>query len=153
MIRPKHSLLYFPAIEWVRSGISKAVIQHGNIPMVLDCRSLNGLPLYVMILNAILISLFIEFDFTVARGLGALHKELSALNVPLVLLGPVPAVQTVLNGALSTAIPEVSTETELDQFFQNSYGAELKEVSTPLLQTNNGHNYDSTTPDQAEKCK
>lgn len=85
--------------------------------------------------------------------MGALHKELSALNVPLVLLGPVPAVQTVLNGALSTAIPEISTDTELDQLLESIYGVELKEVSTPLLQTNNVHNYDSTTPDQPEKLK
>lgn len=86
--------------------------------------------------------------------MGALHKELSALHVPFVLLGPVPAVQTVLNGALSTAIPEVSTETDLDQLLQDCYGVELKEVTTPLLQANKDHNtYDSTTPDQPEKCK
>lgn len=42
MIRPKHSLLYFPAIEWVRTGIANAVKQHGHLPMVLDCRYLNG---------------------------------------------------------------------------------------------------------------
>lgn len=86
-----------------------------------------------------------------ARGLGALHKELSALHVPFVLLGPVPAVQTVLNGALSTAIPEISNETELDHLLQN--GVELKEVMTPLLQVSNEHNNDSTTLDQQEKCK
>lgn len=42
IIRPKHSLLYFPALEWVRSGISKAVTDYGNLPIVLDCRHLNG---------------------------------------------------------------------------------------------------------------
>lgn len=43
LIRPRHSLLYFPAIEWVRSGVSSAVKKHGNVPMVLDCRNLNGI--------------------------------------------------------------------------------------------------------------
>lgn len=43
LVRPKHSLLYFPAVEWVRTGIANAVKQHGHLPMVLDCRHLNGM--------------------------------------------------------------------------------------------------------------
>lgn len=46
MIRPRHSLLYFPAIEWVRNGVSKAVKDHGSIPMVLDCRNVHGKKYY-----------------------------------------------------------------------------------------------------------
>nr|AAQ01582.1 agCP7521-like protein [Aedes albopictus] len=42
VIRPRHSLLYFPAVEWVRNVISKAIKKHGNIPIVLDCRIVHG---------------------------------------------------------------------------------------------------------------
>jgi len=42
LIRPKHSSLYFPAIEWVRSGISKALTTHGTAPVVLDCAHVHG---------------------------------------------------------------------------------------------------------------
>lgn len=42
MIRPRHSLLYFPAIEYVRNGVSKAIKQHGESPVVIDCRNLIG---------------------------------------------------------------------------------------------------------------
>lgn len=55
-----------------------------------------------------------------ARGLGAMHKELSVLKVPFVLLGPVPAVQTVLYGAINTRIPEIFAETELDALLVES---------------------------------
>lgn len=42
LIRPRHSLLYFPAIEHVRNGVSKALKNHGKAPIVLDCRNLIG---------------------------------------------------------------------------------------------------------------
>lgn len=41
-MRPIHSSLYFPAIEWVRTGISKAVVMHGTAPVVLDCSNMHG---------------------------------------------------------------------------------------------------------------
>lgn len=88
----------------------------------------------------------LEFDFTVARGLGALHKELSSLNVPLVLLGPVSAVRIVLHGALQSKIPEIECENELDNILHEDG---LREVATPLL--NNDRNEHST--DTLEKCK
>lgn len=42
LIRPRHSLLYFPAIEYVRNGVAKAIKQHGALPVVIDCRNLIG---------------------------------------------------------------------------------------------------------------
>lgn len=42
MIRPRHSLLYFPAIEYVRNGVAKAIKQHGKSPVIIDCRNLIG---------------------------------------------------------------------------------------------------------------
>lgn len=42
LIRPRHSLLYFPAIEYVRNGVSKAIKNHGKAPIVIDCRNLIG---------------------------------------------------------------------------------------------------------------
>lgn len=42
MIRPRHSLLYFPAIEYVRSRVARAIIEHGESPVVIDCRNLIG---------------------------------------------------------------------------------------------------------------
>lgn len=46
MIRPRHSLLYFPAIEYVRNGVAKAVKLHGKSPIVIDCRNLVGKRIY-----------------------------------------------------------------------------------------------------------
>lgn len=87
------------------------------------------------------IFIFSEFDFTVARGLGALHKELSSLNVPLVLLGPVSAVQTVLHGALQSKIPEIECETELDNVL---YENGLQDVVAPLLINSSGEHSTDT---------
>lgn len=42
LIRPRHSLLYFPAIEYVRNGVAKAIKEHGQTPVVIDCRNLIG---------------------------------------------------------------------------------------------------------------
>jgi sodium-independent sulfate anion transporter 11 len=50
--------LYFPAIEYVRSTISKAIKAHGKAAIVIDCQNVQ------------------EFDFTAARGLGSFRKEL-----------------------------------------------------------------------------
>lgn len=58
--------------------------------------------------------MFLEFDFTVARGLGDLHKEMCSMNIPLVLLGPQPAVRNVLNEATNTLIPHVPNERDLE---------------------------------------
>lgn len=101
-MKPRHSLLYFPAIEYVRNGISKAIQVHEKTPIVLDCRNV------------------LEFDFTAARGLGGLQKELAARNIALLLLGPSEEVKIVLKGALqsNSSILEVENEIDLDQSLQ-----------------------------------
>ncbi|XP_058825058.1 sodium-independent sulfate anion transporter [Topomyia yanbarensis] len=127
IIRPRHSLLYFPAVEWVRNGISKAIKKHGNIPVVLDCRIVH------------------EFDYTAATGLGALHKELDAKKIPLLVLGPSDEVRIMLRETLKSTMLEASTEQELESVLQGlnceSKKYELGEVVTPLLS--------QTTTDQA----
>jgi solute carrier family 26 (sodium-independent sulfate anion transporter), member 11 len=117
LVRPRHSLLYFPAVEHLRSSISKAVEKHGNLPVVLDCRNVH------------------ELDFTAARGLGDLHKELSSKNIPLLLMGPIPEVKCVLKGAVTATIRDVFTDNELDAVLQESISdtTELKDVISPLL--------------------
>lgn len=62
----------------------------------------------------------VEFDFTVARGLEALHKELGSMKVPLILLGTQDAVKNVMTGATNVSIPDVSNENELDELLQGS---------------------------------
>lgn len=49
-----------------------------------------------------------------------MHKELGTMSVPLVLLGPQPAVKTVLSGAINVSIPEVSDERELDDLLRGN---------------------------------
>lgn len=41
-VRPRHSLLYFPAIEYVRNRVSQAIKEEGKLPVVIDCRNLIG---------------------------------------------------------------------------------------------------------------
>jgi solute carrier family 26 (sodium-independent sulfate anion transporter), member 11 len=60
----------------------------------------------------------LEFDFTAARGLGSLHKELGARSIPLILLGPIPEVKSVLKGAVNATIKDVFNEHELDAALQ-----------------------------------
>ena len=43
LIKPKNAPLYFPAIEWVRTSISKSIATHGYVPVVLDCSQVHGL--------------------------------------------------------------------------------------------------------------
>lgn len=92
-----------------------------------------------------------EFDFTAARGLGGLYKELQAKKVSLVLLGPSDEIEHVLKEAIApTVIPSADSETDLESVLQeivsgNKQNQELKDVAgTPLL-TKNG-----TTLDEAE---
>lgn len=60
----------------------------------------------------------LEFDYTVVRGLEALHKELGTMKIPLILLGTQEAVKNILTGATNVNIPDVSNEHELDEFLQ-----------------------------------
>lgn len=119
IIYPQHSLLCFPAIEWVRTSVANAVKLYGPLPVILDCRYLN------------------EFDFTASRGLEALHKELASNRVTLVLMGVHSAAKVVLRGACSITIPEVANEAELDnllhEIIQRERMSELREIVDPLL--------------------
>lgn len=60
----------------------------------------------------------LEFDFTVVRGLESLHKELSSMKVPLILLGTQDAVKSILMGGSNVSIPDVSNENDLDELLQ-----------------------------------
>lgn len=125
VIRPRHSLLYFPAVEWVRNVISKAIKKHGNIPIVLDCRIVH------------------EFDYTAATGLGALRKELDAKKVPLVVLGASVEVRKMLKETLKSTLLEANSEEELEVVLQELCNegkrAELREVVSPLLSPTTDH--------------
>lgn len=74
-----------------------------------------------------------EFDFTAARGIGDLQKELLGA---LVLLGPSKDVQNVLRGAIEKAVTWVDTEVELDGHLSEIAATEnnqLRDVIVPLL--------------------
>ena len=122
LIRPKHSLLYFPAIEWVRNGISKAVDTFGLYPVILDCSHLT------------------EFDFTAARGMGALQKELNIMEVHFFLLKASAEVKTVLNEATENTLKTLESIAELKSYLDGS-GAdnENNQVILPLI-SQTGHN-------------
>jgi sodium-independent sulfate anion transporter 11 len=139
MIKSRHSLLYFPAIEWMRNRISKAIKEHGNIPVVLDCRLVNGewkqsRPLVVKITAY---TYFLEFDFTVGRGINDLRNEMQAKKIPFIVLGASPDIKVVLKESLKTPVIEAGNEMDLDRILaeiqHNGNQQELREVITPLL--------------------
>ncbi|XP_053692779.1 sodium-independent sulfate anion transporter [Sabethes cyaneus] len=119
IIRPRHSLFYFPAVEWVRNGISKAIKKHGDIPVVLDCRTVH------------------ELDYTAATGLGALRKELDGKKIPFVVLGASDEMQIILRETIKSTMLEASNEVELERVLQElsceNNKSELRDVVTPLL--------------------
>jgi sodium-independent sulfate anion transporter 11 len=120
LVTQRHSLLYFPAIEYVRSTISKALKMHGKAPIVIDCRNVQ------------------EFDFTAARGLGSFRKELEAEGVPMLLLGPSSEVVKVIKGALDKPLTEIACESDIDIVLQEiSNKVELRDVVSPLLNSSN----------------
>jgi len=121
LAKPRHSLLYFPAIEYVRNGISRSITDDEKIPIVLDCRNVQ------------------EFDFTAAKGIGALKKELAAKSVPLILLGPTDEVKLVLKASLKgNNVLQVENEHELDIVLQEQTDKhELRDVIAPLLEQKN----------------
>nr|NP_001261734.1 uncharacterized protein Dmel_CG6928, isoform C [Drosophila melanogaster]NP_001261735.1 uncharacterized protein Dmel_CG6928, isoform D [Drosophila melanogaster]AGB94427.1 uncharacterized protein Dmel_CG6928, isoform C [Drosophila melanogaster]AGB94428.1 uncharacterized protein Dmel_CG6928, isoform D [Drosophila melanogaster] len=96
LIRPKHSSLYFPAVEWVRSGISKALTIHGTAPVVLDCAHVH------------------EFDFTAARGMGSLQKELAKANAPLFLMSADKTIGVILKESTNIDFPTIDCPDDLE---------------------------------------
>lgn len=107
LVHPRYSLLYFPAIEYVRGRISSSLKQFGQLPVVLDCRNVQ------------------EFDFTATKGLGALYKELAAKKVAFVLLGLAPEIKSILKEVVTTQIPQANDHDELDIVLQGKLGQKL----------------------------
>ncbi|XP_043651100.1 sodium-independent sulfate anion transporter isoform X2 [Drosophila teissieri] len=103
LIRPKHSSLYFPAVEWVRSGISKALTIHGTAPVVLDCAHVH------------------EFDFTAARGMGSLQKELAKANVPLFLMSADKTIGVILKESTSIDFPTIDCPDDLEFLLEQTF--------------------------------
>ncbi|XP_017861035.1 PREDICTED: sodium-independent sulfate anion transporter [Drosophila arizonae] len=119
LIRPKHSSLYFPAIEWVRNGISKALSTHGTAPVVLDCAQVH------------------DFDFTAARGMGNLHKELAKANVPLFLMGADKNIGVILKESTNIDFPTIDCPNDLEFILEHTPNYELHlQVTAPLVDSN-----------------
>jgi solute carrier family 26 (sodium-independent sulfate anion transporter), member 11 len=120
LVKPRNSLLCFPAIEYVRNGINSAIREHNPNFIILDCRNVT------------------ELDFTAAKGIGSLRKELAAQNIIMLIMGPSEEVKLVLKGSLKgNNVPQVKDERELDIYLQDhstNKMCELQEVVAPLLQ-------------------
>ncbi|XP_043651097.1 sodium-independent sulfate anion transporter isoform X1 [Drosophila teissieri] len=118
LIRPKHSSLYFPAVEWVRSGISKALTIHGTAPVVLDCAHVH------------------EFDFTAARGMGSLQKELAKANVPLFLMSADKTIGVILKESTSIDFPTIDCPDDLEFLLEQTADYVLHlQISAPLVES------------------
>ena len=119
LVAPRHSLLCFPAVEHVRNEINFAIREKESKYIVLDCRNVQ------------------ELDFTAAKGIGSLKKELADRHIHFVLLGPSDEVKLVLKGSLKGHnVQQVDNEQELDitlQEFNGTNKLELREVIAPLL--------------------
>lgn len=121
LVKPRHSLLCFPAVEYVRNGINGAIKEREKTPsfIVFDCRNVQ------------------ELDYTAAKGIGSLKKELAARDIALILLGPSDDVKLVLKGSLKGSnVQQVDNEYELDFFLQEQIASnkhELRDVVAPLL--------------------
>lgn len=125
MVKPRHSLLCFPAVEYVRTVINTAIKDGDKDPsfIVFDCRNVQ------------------ELDYTAAKGIGSLKKELASRNILMILLGASDEVRLVLKGSLKgNIVQQVDNEIELDIMLQEQNGKiELRDVVAPLLvQQDNG---------------
>lgn len=119
LVKPRNSLLCFPAIEYVRNGINCAIKEKEPNFIVLDCHNV------------------LELDYTAAKGIGSLKKELFAKGITMVILAPSEEVKLVLKGSLKGYnVPQVETDRDLDIFLQDRLPAkgELEQVIAPLLQ-------------------
>ncbi|XP_032575040.1 sodium-independent sulfate anion transporter isoform X2 [Drosophila sechellia] len=118
LIRPKHSSLYFPAVEWVRSGISKALTIHGTAPVVLDCANVH------------------EFDFTAARGMGSLQKELAKANAPLFLMSADKTIGVILKESTNIDFPTIDCPDDLEFLLEQTADYVLHlQISAPLVES------------------
>lgn len=129
LMRPNHSSLYFPAIEWVRTGISKAVIMHGTAPVVLDCSNMH------------------ELDFTAARGMGALNKELASSFVPFFLLKASKEICVILKESTNCDFSTIDTPDDLEYILENTASIDdhRLQVTIPLISAQTKVNCGDTT--------
>ena len=83
-----------------------------------------------------------ELDYTAAKGIGSLKKELAGKSMPLILLGPSDEVKLVLKTSLKgNNVQQVDSEHDLDISLQEQSGPnkqELREVVAPLLVQRDG---------------
>ena len=121
LMKPRHSLLCFPAAEYMRNGINSAIKESEKCPsfIVIDLRSVQ------------------ELDYTAAKGIGGLKKELSAKNITLIILGCNEDIKLVLKACLKAQnVLQVENDFELNNLMQDQRvndKMELKDVITPLL--------------------
>lgn len=121
LVKPRHSLLCFPAVEYVRNGINGAIGEREKAPsfIVFDCRNVQ------------------ELDYTAAKGIESLKKELAGRDITLILLGPTEDVKLVLKGSLKgNNVQQVENENDLDILLQEQTAPnkhELRDVIAPLL--------------------
>lgn len=121
LMKPRHSLLCFPAAEYMRNGINSAIKECERCPsfIVIDLRNVQ------------------ELDYTAAKGIGGLKKELAARHITLIILGSNEDIKLVLKASLKAQnVLQVDNENELDIVMQEQKGndkMELKDVIAPLL--------------------
>ncbi|XP_026464501.1 sodium-independent sulfate anion transporter-like [Ctenocephalides felis] len=117
ILKPGHGLLYFPAVDFLRDAIRKAANEKG-VPVIIDCNNLQ------------------DIDFTAARGIVTLSKE---LNGRLILMNASEKVLKVIEDANSAKVPikNVLNETELNIILEDNHtfpiATELRDVRKPLL--------------------
>lgn len=120
-MKTRHSLLCFPAAEYMRNGINSAIKECERCPsfIVIDLRNVQ------------------ELDYTAAKGIGGLKKELAARNITLIILGSNEDIKLILKASLKAQnVLQVENESELDIVMQEQKGndkMELKDVIAPLL--------------------
>ncbi|XP_017487778.1 PREDICTED: sodium-independent sulfate anion transporter [Rhagoletis zephyria] len=126
LMRPIHSSLYFPAIEWVRTGISKAVAMHGIAPVVLDCANMH------------------ELDFTAARGMGAVNKELANSSVPLFFMKASKEICIILKESTNCDFATIQSPDDLEYILDNTLSIDdhRLQVTIPLISAQTKQNGD-----------
>ncbi|CAG9804630.1 unnamed protein product [Chironomus riparius] len=121
MMKPRHSLLCFPATEYIRTALNENIARLERSPtfVVIDFRNIH------------------ELDYTAAKGIIGLKKELALRKITLILLGCDEKVKLMLKtSSKANDVWQVKDENELDILLQDVKGnpkEELKHVIAPLL--------------------
>jgi solute carrier family 26 (sodium-independent sulfate anion transporter), member 11 len=124
MLKPRHSLLCFPATEYIRTGINNAIMERERTPsfVVMDFRNVQ------------------ELDYTAAKGIGNLKKELAGRKIILIILGSNEEIKLVLKASLKAQnVIQVENDDQLEIVLeeQSCCKIELKDVIAPLLMQEN----------------